>query len=101
MSQVIDNNTIVGVNLTSKGSGRFVKTFSPTIRCCCVDETVDACSKTPEKLRLSVIDSLLLAVHRSLHNRNSVCFRIRAPSDCALVPRVVVVVFVDVVVETL
>jgi hypothetical protein len=78
-----------------------METFSLTIRCCCLDETGDACSKTPEKLRLSVIDSLLLAVHRSLYNRISECFRIGAPSDCVLVPRVVVVVFVDVVVETL
>jgi hypothetical protein len=86
----------VGVGLTSKGSGRFVKTFSPTVRCCRVDETVDACSKAPEKLRLSVLDSLLLAVHRSLHNRNSVYFQIGAPSGCVIVRWVVVVVFVDV-----
>lgn len=66
-----------------------------------MDETVEACSQAPEKRRLSVIDSLLLAVHRSLHNLNSVYFRIGAPRDCVLVRRVVVVVFVDEVVETL
>jgi hypothetical protein len=72
----------MGVDLTSKRSGRFVKTLSPTIRCCYVDETVDTCSQAPEKCRLSVIDSLLLAVHRSLYHRDSVYFRIGAPGDC-------------------
>jgi hypothetical protein len=59
----VNETIIMGVDLTSKGSGRFVKAFSPTIRCFRVDETGDACSQAPEKCRLSVPDSLHLAVH--------------------------------------
>jgi hypothetical protein len=99
MSQVIDNNNR-GVDLTSKGSGRFVKTFSLTIGCCCMNETGDACSQAPEKCRLSVLDSLLLAVHRSRDLLGRRCISNKDSERLCIVTivgRVVVVVLVPVV----